>query len=66
MEINKNALYIIEKLNKTLINIWLSMLIGLIICYIFGTIGFMLYLGCDLWTAIITAILPFIVFDILK
>lgn len=58
--------FIIEKLNKTLINIWLAMLIGLIICYTFGTIGFMLYSGCDVRTAIITAILPFIVFDILK
>ncbi len=58
--------FIIEKLSENLINILLAMLVGLLICYTLGTIGFMLYSGCGLYEAIISTILPFIIFDIIK
>lgn len=56
---------------KTIVYI-ISMLIGLVLCYIFGTIWFMwIYLktnsvSISLGTALSICVLPFIVFDIIK
>ncbi len=46
---------------------WLCMLLGLLVCYIFGSIWYMLYANMNsFWTVLAVTVLPFILPDILK
>ena len=50
---------------------WLifGMAVGVLVCYAFGTVWFTLFIhneSVGLWTALITCVLPFIPFDLLK
>ena len=44
----------------------LSMVLGLIVCYAFGTAWFMVQMGCTLSYALGVCVVPFIPFDLLK
>ncbi len=59
---------IIEKINKKnsfYINI-VAMAIGLSLCYILGTIWFMISTNTPLWTSLIACVFPFLIGDLLK
>lgn len=45
---------------------WLSMLIGLTICYILGTAWFMISTGTALWASLVSCVFPFLIGDALK
>ena len=57
---------IIEKSKPKIFIYFLSMLVGLIICYTFGTLWFIIITKSNLINAIILCISPFIIGDILK
>ncbi|QIB70319.1 biotin transporter BioY [Aminipila butyrica] len=59
---------IIEKLNKKN-NLYIhaaAMAIGLSTCYLLGTAWFMFSTNTDLWTALVSCVLPFLLADALK
>lgn len=58
--------FLIEKFPKKFWYFVISMLVGLLICYAFGLIGFIFYSKCSLMVALATTIFPFIIFDLLK
>lgn len=57
---------IIEKSKPKIFIYFLSMLVGLIICYILGTLWFIIITKSNLINALILCISPFIIGDILK
>jgi len=57
---------LIEKLPNNFIFYIFSMIAALLICYLFGCVGFILYSGCNFITALVSTVFPFIVFDIAK
>ncbi len=48
------------------IKVFISSIIGLFVCYLFGTLHYMIVLSVPCSSAILTCIIPFILFDILK
>ena len=57
-----------EKRREKLWALIISNLLGLLVCYLFGTVWFALFLGNEVgfWTALITCVLPFVPFDVVK
>lgn len=39
---------------------------GILVCYVFGTLWFMLVTGLDLWSSLLYCVLPFLLGDVLK
>ncbi len=57
---------VLEKSNQSVFIYFLSMISGLIICYVFGTLWFMLITKSNFINALILCISPFIIADIFK
>lgn len=58
--------YIIEKTGKGFISYIFAMAIGLIACYLLGTIWFMIITGTMIYKALTLCVIPFIPGDMLK
>ena len=55
-----------RRLGFTFPKLCLSMAVGVIVCYVFGTAWFMFLTGNDLGTALSLCVYPFVPFDLLK
>ncbi len=57
-----------EKRREKLWVLIVGNLLGLLVCYLFGTVWFALFLESEVgfWTALITCVLPFVPLDIIK
>lgn len=51
---------------KKLLTIFLSMLLGLCACYVFGCVYFAVMQNASIWSAFISVVLPFIAVDVIK
>lgn len=62
------AIYFMNKIPKVFppIRMGAACLVGLIVCYLVGTLFMMLYLNWDIQTTLLVSIVPYIPFDILK
>lgn len=58
--------FLIEKLPEHFISYVLAMIGSLLICYLCGSLGFILYSGCSLLTALTSTVFPFVIFDVFK
>ena len=62
------VIYFINKIPKipSILRMIIACFVGLIICYLIGTLFMMLYLKWDIQTTLLVSVVPYIPFDILK
>lgn len=54
------------KKNRTIFKKIIACILGIIICYVFGTVQFVLVQKTDVLSAIVLCVVPFVVLDVLK
>ena len=58
--------FVLSKWGYKYWKICLAMVIGLAVCYIFGTAWFMALTGLPLWTSLVYCVFPFLIGDVVK
>lgn len=56
----------VDKFGRNFSVLILSMLAGLLLCYVFGTLWFVLSTGTDFYSAFMLCVVPYVIFDLLK
>ncbi len=58
--------FIIERFHAHTIIMILGMIVAMLAAYLFGTAWFVLQMQCDIWYALTTCVLPFVLVDVVK